>query len=302
MDSAAYTPGDAARAGRIGFPGGEDWTALFAVIVVGAVLLAVALYVAYRMIVTSLVTRLVLDGTYHCRTAPKTVAADKLPKLSGREMSLSFWVYVEDSSASEEPKRILYLGESANTADITVVLSKSGNTLYIVARTSAAQAAQTPLSDLATYLLSKAAAANAAGAATAPGAASPPAAPATATNRSHCISVVEYLPLMRWVHVGVVLDLDVVSVYVDGDLYSVASVSRQVPDAVLSNPKGGLSTGSASQGLSGYISKVSVASYAQSVWQMKSYYGAGPVSSSWLTGAVGLDGYKLQWPIAKITD
>jgi hypothetical protein len=246
--------------------------------VVGLILFTVALYVIYTYLVTSLVTVAVLDGTYHARTAPRTVGADKLPKLNGREMSLSFWFYVEELGPTQNFKQVLMIGESLDSAILYVAIDKTSNALYVISRTSTTST-QKPLEDLQNYLNKS-----------------------YVGPMSHSISVVNYVPLLRWVCLTIVYDYDIVSLYVDGDLYSVTSLDRNAGNnvsSVLSEPKGSLSVGSTARGFNGYVSKVTVASYAQSVWTIKALYQRGPVSGNWLTSSLGLSNYRLQWPITK---
>ncbi len=248
------------------------------VAVVGLVLFTVAMWVTYKFLVTSLVTRVVLEGTYHARNSPRTVGPDKLPKLNGREMTLSFWCYIEELGPTEHYKQVLLIGDSVDSARLLFVIHKTSNAMYVVARTSATDTAK-PLDDLTRYINN-----------------------ADGSERTHSISVINYVPLLRWVCVTCVYDYNIVSIYLDGDLYSVTSLDRQVPvSSVLAEPKGPLTVGSAARGYNGYISKVTVASYAQNVWAIKALYQRGPVSGNWLTSSIGLNGYRLQWPIEKIT-
>ena len=246
--------------------------------IVGLMLFAVALFVTYRFLVTSLVTKVVLQGTYHARSSPRTVSADKLPKLNGREMTLSFWCYIEELGPTDYFKQVMMIGDSLDSARMLAVLHKSSNAMYIVTRTSATTTAK-PLDDLAAYLDGSG-----------------------EETRTHCISVVDYVPLLRWVAVSLVYDHDIVSIYIDGDLYSVTSLDRQVAQSsVIAEPSGPLSAGSSSRGFNGYVSKVTVASFAQNVWSIKSLYQRGPVTGNWLTSSIGLNGYKFQWPIEKVS-
>lgn len=249
----------------------------------GVLLLAVALWVAYSFMVTSLVTKVVLSGTYHARNSPRTVGVEKMPKANGREMSLAFWCYLEDSDSTDFFKQVLMIGDSLDSAKMLVVLHKSSNTMYIATRSSLATDGK-PIDELGAYINGG----NKGG-----------------KSPTYCFSVVNYVPLLRWVQIGIVIDHDVLSVYVDGDLYGVTSLDRQVSsasggNAVFAELSGPLTVGSTSRGFKGYVSKVVVSTYAQSVWQVKALYEKGPVANSWLTSAVGLNGYRLQWPIEKV--
>lgn len=246
--------------------------------IVGLLLFTIAMWVTYKFLVTSLVTRVVLEGTYHAMRSPRTVGPEKMPKLNGREMTLSFWCYIEELGPTDYYKQVVMIGDSVDNARLIMVIHKSSNALYVVSRTSSTTN-QKPLDDLTAYINGS-----------------------DGDARTHSISVVSYIPLLRWVCVTCVYDYDIVSIYLDGDLYSVTSLDRQVPvSSVLAEPAGPLTAGSSSRGYNGYISKVTVASYAQNLWAIKALYQRGPVSGNWLTSSIGLSGYKLQWPIEKVS-
>jgi len=170
----------------------------------GVLLLAVAIWVAYSFMVTSLVTKVVLSGTYHARNSPRTVGVEKMPKANGREMTLSFWCYLEDSDSTDFFKQVLMIGDSLDIAKLLVVLHKSSNTMYIATRSSLATTGK-PIEELERYI-------NVPNKGDAP--------------PTYCFSVVNYVPLLRWVQIGIVIDHDVLSAYVDGDLYGVTSLDR----------------------------------------------------------------------------
>ena len=113
---------------------------------------------------------------------------------------------------------------------------------------------------------------------------------------AHCISVVNCVPLLRWVCVTCVYDYDIVSIYADRP---VQRHQPGPPGPLVQRPcraRGAPHRWQLFEGFNGYISKVTVASYAQNVWAIKSLYQRGPVSDNWLTSSMGLNGCSSSGP------
>lgn len=264
---------------------GQGLTTLMIVVVAVGVFAALA-YTVYQILSTNLKVVTLLEEPVHAISQPKTISSDKFPSMkNGKEFSLSFWVYVEAQSNTSDMKRVLSIGDSADGLSPLVMMDRSTNKMYIALRTMSTDSATPTKQVLETYKSSRVNE-NADG---------------LTTNLiySDCVIMeVEYVPLGRWVNMVVVLDNDVVTLYLDGDIYSVSPVTRFAATGVVADPSGSLNVGG-SNGVSGYVSNVQIANYAFSVFHARALYRAGPVKRtlSWLLPS----NLKLQWPITTVT-
>lgn len=262
---------------------GQGLTTLMVVVVAVGVFAALA-FTVYQILSTNLKVVTLLDEPVHAISQPKTVA-DKIPAMkNGKEFSLSFWVYVEAQRNTSSLKKVLHVGDGGDSYSPLVMLDRATNKMYVALRTmSSVGDTKTALS---TYSVAR----------------RDPSDPGTGTTdppyNNFVILEVEYVPLARWINVVVVLDNDIVTLYLDGDIYSVSPVTRFATNGVVADPSGSLGVGSSTQGFSGYVSNVQVANYAFSVFHARALYRAGPVrrALSWLLP----NNIKLQWPITTV--
>lgn len=264
---------------------GQGLTTLMIVIVAVGVFAALA-YTVYQILSTNLKVVTLLEEPVHAISQPKTISSDKFPSMkNGKEFSLSFWVYVEAQSNTSAMKRVLSIGDSAEGLSPLVMMDRSTNKMYIGLRTMNTDSVTTTKQAIETYQSSRTSE-NADGM-------------TTTMEYSNCVIMeVEYVPLGRWVNMVVVLDNDVVTLFLDGDIYSVAPVTRFAANGVVADPSGSLNVGG-TNGVSGYVSNVQIANYAFSVFHARALYRAGPVKRtlSWLLPS----NLKLQWPITTVT-
>eukprot|EP00873_Tetraselmis_striata_P026952 jgi/Tetstr1/447216/TSEL_034653.t1 len=264
---------------------GQGLTTLMIVVVAVGVFAALA-YTVYQILSTNLKVVTLLEEPIHAISQPKTISSDKFPSMkNGKEFSLSFWVYVEAQSNTTAMKRVLSIGDSADGLSPLVLMDRATNRMYVGLRTMNTDSALTTKQALEDYQASRQ---------TQDGDGM-----TTTVNYSNCVIVeVEYVPLGRWVNMVVVLDNDVVTLFLDGDIYSVSPVTRFASNGVVQDPSGSLNVGG-TNGVSGYVSNVQIANYAFSVFHARALYRAGPVKRtlSWLLPS----NLKLQWPIATVT-
>jgi hypothetical protein len=268
---------------------GVNFPVIF-IVLLSLALFGLSVFVVYRFLVTSLKsTTLVPDPVYLFDTTPAAFASSKLPALNGREYAVSFWMYsagVPNQTGGVHQEFITFKGAGGLPA-LSVVQDKQKNRVYFVALTDAnnTESSGTSATTLVDAYLSS-----------------------SGTTTNHVIIPVDYVPLQRWVNLCMVVDQDVVTVYMDGDIYNVHVTSQQVGGttskrSIVRDPTGGDVVFNNSGGSSGkvraYISRLQFFNYALSVYHTKSIYNAGPTSAgvlSWL----GLTNYKLQWPIVEV--
>lgn len=255
---------------------GEMSGAVVAVIVLVLAVMVVLGYVVYRFLISSLKSTDLTSSIVHCRSGAKTISASKLPALTnGREWSVSFWVYVENAAHTTSDKNILTFGSDADTASFMVLMDRNVNRMYLVFKTtqSGDASAMTALTQF------------------------------KQGNRpeTHIIVPIEYVPMSRWVMLTAVVDQDTVTLYTDNKIYSVVSAARFKQGAIISDPdQSDILIGSASNGADAYLSKLKFYNYGISVFQTRSAYNAGPGSGG-LLGWLGINKYKLQWPVTSAT-
>ena len=253
-----------------------------AMVCLALVIFVVIAYVVYRFLITSLKTATLLDRPAHAREGARTVDAGKIPTLdNGLEYALSLWLYVDVLLPDKLFKQVLLMG-TADACSVYCAMDRQSNALYFALRLASATSSK--LSD-----------AQAAIDGVINGGAKP-------TAHNFAVFRVEYVPLQRWVNLVMVLNQDIVTLYLDGDIYSVTSVQGATgAPAPASSPAGALTIGDPTSGVQGFVSRVQFFNYATSVYHARMLYSSGPVNRGYL-GFIGLPRYKLQWPVTSIDD
>lgn len=269
------------------------------VILVGVTVFAAVAYLIYNLLSTNLRVETLLAEPIHALNNPKVVSGDSFPALkNGKEFSLSFWVYVETSVNTTGNKRVLYIGNDGPTMSPLVEVDRTSNRMYILLRTTQTSVTSSSTTILSTYATRYHGGGNAGtGAANGQNQNSSFGSP----NYGNCVIMeVEYVPLNRWVNVIVSLNNDMVTLFLDGDIYSVAPVKRFASSGVVLDPTGALHVGGGNSGMSGFVSRVQMANYAFSVFHARSIYSAGPV---WrLFGFLLPSNVRFQWPFTMAAD
>jgi hypothetical protein len=142
-------------------------------------------------------------------------------------------------------------------------------------------------------------------------------------NSMYAVSVVDYVPLQRWVNIAFSIQDAILTVFLDGDIYSVRSITDvQNMDPVNTTVSANTTTGSASavNGRSfysssvgdmyigdtkalvkGFISRVQYFNYALTQKDIQNVYASGPVKKS-LLSFIGLTEYGVRSPVYKVSD
>lgn len=120
------------------------------------------------------------------------------------------------------------------------------------------------------------------------------------------ITYIDYLPLQRWVHTVVVVRDNSMMVFMDGDLYSVTSVS-EIPEAsngarpILRTSQGDATLGDITSLTKGYVSKAQYFNYGLNQQDISGLYKAGPMKTGWLSW-LGISNYGIRAPIYNLDD
>ena len=162
---------------------GQGLTTLLVVVVAVGVFAALA-FTVYQILSTNLKVVTLLDEPVHALSQPKTVA-DKLPTMkNGKEFSLSFWVYVESQTNTSGLKKVLCVGDNAESYSPMVMMDRTTNKMYVALRTMTSQGKTKDALDTYSTRISD----------------------ETIDYNDFVILEVEYVPLARWINLVVVLD------------------------------------------------------------------------------------------------
>lgn len=209
--------------------------------------------------------------------------AGKLPNTNnGNQYSYSVWLFVDNVSITEDHKTVLYRGNSQSYANGTffVYMDAKTNSLYASVRTNGA------LDETNTNV--------------------EPTLNDIKKNKYFLQSLIDYIPLQRWVNVTYTVNDTVLSTFMDGDLYSVTSIyelpvkadgsrpliSKQQGDVNISGKAG-------KEGFNGYIGNSKYYNFALTVTEAQVVYKKGPYKLSWLS-YLGLTNVGVRSPIYTI--
>lgn len=280
----------------------------------------VILYITFAMKSSSLTgkvltsTPLKLDKLEN----PLKISNGDMPNPAvGREYSYCFWMYLEDfkqeynsidSVTTPMHKLIMYRGngDDVNSANPLIFMDGGSNKLYVVIKTTESSLisnANTNLNKIleTNYFSSSITLDD------------------TSVNK-HLIMAIDYVPLQRWVHVGLVVDNKMLSLFLDGELYSVKSVDEykaarqpfvtrlgKVVDynLIVEKSQGDMFIGKSTIGnrrtINGYIGKVEYFNYALTIKDVKKSYESGPLSSGFLS-TFGITQYGFRSPVYKLNE
>jgi hypothetical protein len=135
----------------------------------------------------------------------------------------------------------------------------------------------------------------------------------------YIIMEIDYLPIQRWVNITVIVDNKVMTLFMDGEIYSVKSVDEikasRAPELdaagrpigynlIVDKTEGGLYCGknpiNNKVTVNGYLSKVDFYNFAVSLNQVKHIYNTGPVGTG-LLSKMGLQ-YGFRSPVYKLNE
>jgi hypothetical protein len=272
---------------RRGVVGATKTNSGIAVLVVVATLTFAAVlgYVLYTYLVTNLKTTVVLEGAIKA-SSKKTLASKDLPTFNGSEFGFSMWIYLESLDNSADVKDLFSIGDSSTGMTHGVYLHPTSNSIVVAMKTSASDAAVVSLHDHVKDVFSAA------------GAGQDP------DVKGWMMVPVDYVPMNKWINLTVVVDRQTVTVYIDGDMYSVSTTAAVIgSNATIAVPNDQVIAGhrdsNGSTVTDGMVSKVNLYNYAISVFHARVVYRRGPGASGVLS-MLGISNVKLQSPIVSL--
>lgn len=251
--------------------------------------------------------------------SPIEITSSDIPKpVVGREYTYSFWLYLDSfeqeyDNVNKRPvhKLVFYRGNpgDATTANPLVMVDGQSNKLYIVIKTAGSSLSasfnknvNTDLHEILAnnYFLTDKQLTD------------------PVVNK-HIVMGIDYVPLQRWVHVGVVIDNKLVTVFLDGEIYSVKSVdefkaSRQPAkdrlgrtidyNLILDKTEGNIFIGRGLVGNkrapNGFLGNLSFYNYALTSDDIKAVYNRGPIKGNTVMSMFGMNQYGVRSPIYKM--
>lgn len=240
-------------------------------------------------------------------TPPPILAARMPVPMVGMEYSYSFWVYLENYSQTPGSQKLLWyrgVNGELSSANPIVYLDSMSNKMYVVIKTKNSHLNANDSNDLSkiipnNYFLNSSLALN-------------------DNANKHIIMSYDYVPLQRWVNFGIVIDNKLITLYMDGEIYSVKSVDEIKAirtseldvlgkpvqyNVIVDNTQGDINIGknpsSINSTISGYVSKFQFFNYAITSNDMKKVYKSGPFVNSFLS-FMGMGAYSVRTPIYKI--
>lgn len=294
----------------------ENAPIIIVIVVTTLLFIFLIIYITYNLKASNLKGKKLTEEPHKLMKldpALKIESGDLPVPTVGREYSYSFWIYLESFSKENinitnnagvitatrpKSKIIMFRGSDGKveTGNFIVMMDGWSNTMYIVIKTqnsSLPSTVKTILDDIiATNYF-------------------------TSTNNNadnkHLITAIDYVPLTRWVHVAVVIDNKLITVYLDGDIYSVKSIDeykaikgpqkdrlgRTIEETlIIEKSDGDLFIGKTKDvdTVDGYIGKVEAFNYAITSNDVKKSYNSGPLDKS-LLSFLGINNYSVRNPI-----
>lgn len=222
-------------------------------------------------------------------SSPMTIDKSKLPPtLNGQEYSYSFWLYLIDYEPTSSHKMLFMRGLGVGASSPIVFMDQSANMLYFAARTTRSLA----VSSLAGVL---------------------------DPSNMYALATVQYVPLQRWVQIIVSVKDGAMTLFVDGQLYTVTSVAdalsaatasaaedgrtapAQSPRPLFNGTSGDITVGaiSGTSPCRAFLSRLQVFNYAMTSTDAEHDYDNGPASAT-IMGALGLPEYGVRSPMYRI--
>ena len=275
---------------------GQSWIVML-VIAAMIVLVLVVVYII-SMVKKTKLQNVVLQNNLiamdNRSVVPFSVPAGNMSLITnGQEYSYSFWIFLGSAYATTQgPKMIMQRGNNMTYSGSTLQISSSTSPLIMLDAASNRMYFAVATSQVSTANLTPAAVIhqNSAG----------------KYDSGYLVTYIDYVPLQRWVNIALVVKNTAMYVYMDADLYSVASLSDLAsssatgPSAIISGTSGDLAIGDSVNNTPGYISLARFFNYAMGQPDLQSLYSAGPALSSWLS-YIGLGNYAVRSPVYEIS-
>lgn len=212
-------------------------------------------------------------------------SAGGLPELvQGNEFTVSFWMFVDNitDKLDKDHKIVMYQGnpESYDNGGYFIYMDGNTNKMYFSIRTSGVDTSKFAKATGSSTSLA-----------------------AIEDNKSFLTTTIDFIPIQRWVHVLMTVKDATMTVFMDGELYSIATVYDMPLRAgdvrpVIIKPTGDIMVGgkSGAIGVTGYIARAEFFNYALTLKQTKIRYEEGPYKMSFMR-YFGFPNVNFRWPV-----
>jgi len=320
------------------------------IVFVSLLFIIVIVYIIFSLraknLTGKLLTSLPIDLS---KTPVDAIALESIiPKLSaGIEYAYSFWIYINsyNQTFTSPPlqaasgstmqlnnvaidKLVFYRGSSDNLSTASPVVTMDGlsNKMYIAIKTVNTSLDNDCNLNVANIRFHNYfnAVKNTQFPQNIPGAPKTQSVPSYADPKEnkYVILTIDYIPLQRWVNIAFIINNKLLTVLIDGEIYSVTStdeIMMGLPQAfdqygnpvdvniILDKGSGNIYPGTTSKitnpaVVDGYLSKLQFYNYAVSISDLRDYYKAGPIVSSSLFGIPLPLNYGIRSPIYNLNE
>jgi hypothetical protein len=199
----------------------------------------------------------------------------------GQEFAYSFWIYLGEYSTTSQHKLIIQRGSPEPKEAISklnfnsnpiIALDKGTNMMWFALPTTNTTG-ENSLDDIFNK------------------------------NANHLVSKIEYVPLHRWVFISMVLKDNIMTIYLDGDIYSVTTTSDIISTTrpIVNQTSGDALLGNNKHYTTSFISKMNAYNFALTQNEILKKYNQGPVNKSILS-VFGLANYGVRNPVYNLQD
>ena len=268
----------------------DEGTMVLFVIVTLLLIVFVIVYLVYRLKRGDLKSVAFLSQStrlYNMKQTYRFDASQIPPTLNGQEFTFSFWLYLVEYPPLDSHALVFCRGGSGQSVDKSnpiVFLDKSTNKLHIAVRTTAL-----PRKGLDPELQGNAVLDA-----------------VLARGSSFLTATIDFVPLQRWLHVAFTVQDNLLTVYLDGDVYTVSNLfmmkgatgARPVFAGTNGDVFVGALPGVTAQARA-FVAKGQFFNFAVMQKEVGDLYSRGPAMPS-VMGAVGLPSYGFRSPVYRL--
>ena len=259
------------------------------IIIALILIVIIVVYIVYRIKRSDLQNVVIVKSStrlFNNKDPFKFDAHNLPPTLNGQEYSYSMWLYLVEYPPMDNHALVFCRGGSGQNVDKSnpiVFLDKATNRLHVAVRTTMPTSDEVTL-DFANpldHVLEK-------------------------SKSGFLTASVEYVPLQRWVHVVFTVQDNLLTLYLDGDIYTVANIFDMPKPAgtrpVFAGTSGDVFVGSLPNLPTqprAFIGKMQFYNFALMHKDVRTIYSEGPSKRSILT-RMGLPEYGVRTPIYRL--
>lgn len=265
---------------------GDKQTTIAFMVLTFVAIIAIIIYIVYKIRNKNLQSVVLLETPlklFDMEETPVKFSSDKIaPTSNGQEYTYSFWLYLVDYDIVSDQHRLIFVRNpdaDVEAANPVVFMDGRTNRLYVSARTNKSQ----NVDDLSELV------------------------PEKSAQNNYLTAVVEYIPLQRWVHISIVMQDNLMTVFKDGDMYTVKNVhdlwnsNEDDERPFFRSTRGHVFVGNMSGNNTptyGFISRLMFHNYALMEKDVQEVYGQGPTSKGILS-RMGMGNYGVRTPVYK---